>query len=109
MTHSHTMTAVSPDDMLSDDWFKKFSEERSTLQERHQERCQYRLEKYDSNIDYDEVDLTDLGYDYAMFEELLPVDISPDHFHLMLMGANRAWEDMASDTSWLIDIASEPF
>lgn len=109
MTYSKTMVAVSSDDMLSDAWFERFSEGRSTLQERHQERCQYQLERYDSKIKYDEVDLTDMGYDYAMFGEHLPLGIAPAHFHLMLEGANRAFEDMASDTSWSVDPDSEPF
>ena len=108
-------TAISKDDVLSDTWFDNFINDNSdsfvgtTLQQRYQEMCGGTPDTYNPAIEYEEVDLTDIGYNYAMFEVPLPLGVPLDHFHLMLQGANRAWSEMGKDRSQFINPDNEPF
>lgn len=82
----------------------------STLQQRYQEKCGGTPDTYNPVIKYEEPDLIAMGYGHAMFEIPLPLGIPVDAFHLMLEGANRAWEEMAEDYfSPVVDPNDEPF
>lgn len=64
-------------------------------QQQYQDRYEQCEDNYSRFVDYSEVDLTDLGYDLAMFDKPIPSDVLSYHLHFILEGMNRAQQHMA--------------